>query len=94
VVQQIEHNIQNHCVPTAEKLDAFVSRLMANTERHVRRAPKKRRHALQVLLSRRNFARHENQRVTTPEELKTTLNSVIEDLLRDISGGSSTCPSS
>lgn len=89
VVQQIEHNIQNHCVPTAEKLEEFVSRLLAKTERLLRRAPKKRRQALQVLLSRRNFLRHDNQRATTPEDLKATLNYVIEDLLRDVNGASS-----
>lgn len=94
VVQQIEQNIQNHCVPTADKLDTYVSRLLVNTQRHVKRAPKTRRHSLQVLLSRRNFVRHDGQRATTPEELKTALNSVIEDLLRDTNSGCSPCPSS
>lgn len=94
VVQQIEHNIQNHCDPTAEKLEEFVSRLLAKTERLLKRAPKKRRHALQVLLSRRNFLRHDNQRATTPEDLKTTMNCVIEDLLRDVNCGCSPCASS
>jgi len=83
VVHQIEHNLQHHCVPTAEKLDAFVSRLLAITQRHARRAPKKRRQALQALLSRKSFARHGSSRATTPEELKAALNYLIEDLLRD-----------
>lgn len=99
VVQQIEHNIQNHCVPTYEILDALVSRLMADTQRHVKRAPETQRQVLQVLLERRDFERRASrcrcvQQVTTLEELKTRLNYVIEDLLRDISCGCSPCPSS
>lgn len=87
VVKQIEQDMQNHGVPTAEKFDAFMSRLVVNLARHVKRAPKKRRQALQVLLSKRSFSRHEQQRATTPEELKSTLNSLIEDLLKEFAEG-------
>jgi len=88
VVGQIDTNIQNHRLPTAEKLDAFVNRLVANTHRQLRHAPKKVRHSLNGLCARRfhrywNFARNEKVRNTTPEELTSTLLCIVEALLSE-----------
>mmetsp|Transcript_106510 Transcript_106510/g.194157 ORF Transcript_106510/g.194157 Transcript_106510/m.194157 type:complete len:432 (-) Transcript_106510:38-1333(-) len=86
VVHQIDTNINNQRLPTAEKLDAFVTRLVANTQRQLRHAPKKTRHAIQAMCARRfhrfwNFARNEKVKATTPEELKCVLICLIEALL-------------
>jgi len=88
VVQQIDANIQNHRLPTAEKLDAFVSRLVSNTHRQLKHAPKKFRHTLQAMLSHRfkrfwNFTRNEKVRTTNPEELKSTLIYLIDALVSE-----------
>lgn len=85
VASQIDANLQNHCVPTAEKLDSFVQRLVANTHRHTKHAPKKVRHTLQGMFSKRfqkfwNFMRNEKIRSTSPEELKTTLVCLIDSI--------------
>jgi len=85
VASQIDANLQKHGVPTAEKLDAFVHRLVANTHRQTRHAPKKVRHTLQGLFSKRlmkfwNFVRNEKIRTTTPDELKVALLTLIEGL--------------
>lgn len=88
IVDQIDSNIQNHKLPTAEKLDAFVERLVVNTHRQLRHAPKKARHSVTGLCTKRfhrfwNFARNEKVRTTTPEELTTTLLSLVEALLSE-----------
>lgn len=85
VVSQIDTNIQLNRLPTAEKLDAFVNRLVANTHRQLRHAPKKVRHTLNDLCARRfhrfwNFARNEKVRTTTPEELTSALLCIVEAL--------------
>jgi len=85
VVSQIDANLTNHCVPSNDKLDAFVSRLVANTHRQMKHAPKRAKHTLQGMFSRRflrfwNFVRNEKVRTTTPEELKGALVSLIEGL--------------
>lgn len=89
VAAQIEANVQNSCLPTVEKLDAFVFRLVANTHRLMRHAPKKARHTLQSLFSLRfqrfwNFMHNEKVSATTPEELIAGLTSVIEGLVSDV----------
>jgi len=86
VVMQIDANIETHRLPTAEKLDAFVSRLVANTHRLLKHAPKKVRQTLQSMLSRRfqrfwNFARNEKVRSTNPEELKSMLTCLVDALI-------------
>jgi len=88
VVSQIDANLQNHCVPTPEKLDAFVSRLVANAQRQTKHAPKKERHMLQALFAKHfikfwNFVRNEKVRSTSPEELRTVLLGLIEGLTTD-----------
>lgn len=85
VASQIDANLQKHGVPTAAKLDAFVSRLVANTHRQTKHAPKKVRHTLQGLFSKSlhhfwNFVRNEKIRSTTPEELKVALVCLIDSL--------------
>mmetsp|Transcript_58482 Transcript_58482/g.166315 ORF Transcript_58482/g.166315 Transcript_58482/m.166315 type:complete len:334 (-) Transcript_58482:247-1248(-) len=88
VVFQIDTNLQNHCVPTTEKLDAFVSRLVGTTHRQMKHAPKRQRHVLQALFAKRlqkfwNFVRNEKVKSTSPEELKSALLSLIESLTTD-----------
>lgn len=88
VVTQIDANIEQKRVPTAEKFDAFVARLMANTHRLLKHTPKKMRQTLQGMLSRRfqrfwNFARSEKVRSATPEELKSMLTCLIEALVSE-----------
>lgn len=88
VVSQIDANVSNSCVPSSEKLDSFVFRLVANTHRQMRHAPQKVRHALQAMIGKRfqrfwNFQRNEKLSMTTPEELRTTLTAVVEGLVSD-----------
>jgi len=88
IVSQIDANLQNHCVPTSEKLDMFVSRLVANTHRQMKHAPKKIRKLLQDLFAKRfqkiwNFVRNEKVRSISPEELKAALIGLIESLTSD-----------
>jgi len=90
VAEQIDGNIETHRLPTAEKLDAFAARLIANTHRLLKHAPKKMRQTLLGMLSRRfqrfwNFARNEKVRSTNPEELKSMLTGLIEALVSEFS---------
>lgn len=85
VVQQVDANIETHRLPTPEKLDAFVARLVANSHRLLKHAPKKIRQTLHGMLSNRfkrfwNFARNEKVRSTNPEELKSMLTCLVEAL--------------
>lgn len=86
VLQRIDANMQDTRLPTAEKLDAFVSRLVGQTSRIVERAPKKVRVHLRALISRHfnrfwNFVRNEKVRVPTPEELHKSLLQLIDGLM-------------
>lgn len=86
---QIEANIETHRLPTAEKLDAFVTRLVANTHRLLKHAPKDLRRTLQSMISRRfqrfwNFVRNEKLRSTNPEELKSAMTLLIEALTLEV----------
>jgi len=88
VVQQIDSNIENKRQPTADKLDAFVARLMGNLHRQLKHAPKKHRHTLQGMISKRfqrvwNFGRNEKVRNTTPEELKSIILNLVDNLLSE-----------
>jgi hypothetical protein len=88
VAMQIDSNIETHSVPSKEKLDGFVARLVAHTQRLLKHAPKKMRPTLQGLISRRFqrfwiFARNEKVRSTNPEELKGILNCLVEALLTE-----------
>lgn len=88
VVSQIESNIETDRIPSAEKLDAFVQRLVANTQRLLKHAPRKMRTTLQSLFTCRfkrfwNFARNEKVRSTTPEELKGMLTALIDTLVSE-----------
>jgi hypothetical protein len=88
VAMQIDANLRDECLPTTERLEVFVSRLVANTQRKLKQAPRKVKHTLQVLFTRRfqkfwNFARNEKVRATTPEELKWALLTLIENLISE-----------
>lgn len=88
VVQQIDANIETHKLPTADKLDAFVSRLVGNTHRLLKHAPKKMRQTLHGMLTRRfqrfwNYSRNQKVCSTNPEELKSMLTCLIEALVSE-----------
>lgn len=81
VAAQIEANLQKHGTPPVEKLDAFIHRLVLNTQRQTRHAPKKVRHLFSTrLIKFWNFVRNEKIRSTTPEELKASLMNLADSL--------------
>jgi len=86
IVLQIDTNVRDGHVPTAERLDAFVSRLVANSQRQLKHAaPRKVRHRLQAMFALRfqkfwNFTRNEKVRTITAEELKWILSGLVENL--------------
>lgn len=88
VAQQIDANLRNEKLPTSERLDTYVSKVVSNSRRKLHHAPRKVRHMLQTLFSRRfqkfwNFTRNEKVRSTTPEELKWVLSALIEQLVAE-----------
>jgi len=94
VASKIYANIQNQKLPSAEKLDAFINRLVSNTHRQLRHAPKKVRDSLKELCARFfsrfwNFVRNEKLRNTTPEELSTALLDIVEALRSEEMPGTS-----
>eukprot|EP00927_Polykrikos_kofoidii_P024443 TRINITY_DN22225_c1_g1_i1.p1 TRINITY_DN22225_c1_g1~~TRINITY_DN22225_c1_g1_i1.p1 ORF type:complete len:381 (+),score=53.89 TRINITY_DN22225_c1_g1_i1:148-1290(+) len=83
---QIASNLKHKKMPTADQLDAFTSRLVANIQKNLESAPTKVRHALQALIGRKfhkfwDFARNEKVRQTTPDELRSALSGAIESLM-------------
>lgn len=87
IVRKIESNLRDKRLPTAEKLDTFVSGLVATTQRQLRHAPRKVRPVLQAMFSKRfqsfwNFVPNEKVRSTAPEELKLALTGLIEALVQ------------
>jgi len=88
VTLQIDTNLRNERLPTAERLDRFVSKVVSNARRKLHHAPRKDRHLLQTLFSRRfqkfwNFTRNEKVRSTNPEELKWVLVTLLEQLVSE-----------
>lgn len=88
VAMQIDANLRNERLPTSERLDSYVSKLVSNSRRKLQHAPRKVRHVLQTMFSRRfqkfwNFTRNEKVRSTTPEELKWVLITLVEQLVSD-----------
>mmetsp|Transcript_44260 Transcript_44260/g.95323 ORF Transcript_44260/g.95323 Transcript_44260/m.95323 type:complete len:388 (-) Transcript_44260:201-1364(-) len=89
VAAQIDANLQKHGSPPAEKLDEFVSKLVAHSQKQARHAPRRVRDILQNLFSSRfakfwNFVRNEKIRSATPEELKAAL-IALADALQELS---------
>lgn len=85
VPSQIDANLQNHGAPNAEKLDAFVEKLVFVTRRQTRHAPKKMKQTVRGQFTRRfrgfwDVVRNEKIRSTTPDELKNALYNLIEGL--------------
>jgi len=83
VARQIDSNLRNECLPTAARLDAFVSELVTITQKQLKHAPKKERDTLKTLISGRfqkfwDYKRNQKVRPTTPEELKSTLVTLVE----------------
>jgi len=88
VVAQIDANLQNQCVPTSDKLDAFVSRLASNMHRRTKNAPKNAKHLLHSMFKKSfrkiwNFVRNEKVSATTAPELKAALQGVIDNVASD-----------
>jgi len=88
VVAQIDANLQNHCVPTSDKLDAFVSRLASNMQRRTKHAPKSAKHLLHSMFKKSfrkiwNFVRNEKVSATGAPELKAALQGVIDNVAAD-----------
>jgi len=88
VVAQIDANLQNHCVPTSDKLDAFVSRLASNMHRRTKHAPKNAKNLLHSMFKKSfrkiwNFVRNEKVSATTAPELKAALQGVIDNVAAD-----------
>lgn len=97
VVQQIDGNLRDKRIPTAERLDAFVSRLVKITQRQLRHAPKRIRHSLKTLFEQRfrkfwNFSKNEKVTTTTPEELKWVLVNLVEQLVSEYTVNSDMLP--
>lgn len=85
VVAQIDSNLQKNCLPSNEKLDAYVKKMVAGMRQHLKHAPKRVWNMLDSLCARRlqkfwNFTRNQKTRQTTPEELRTALVDLIEVL--------------
>merc|ERR1712032_1329895 len=86
--QQIDVHVCARQIPTTDRLDAYISRLVKNIQRHLKHAPKNERHSLNTFCSKRfqafwNFNRNEKVRTTTPENLRAVLVSVIDHLVSD-----------
>jgi len=85
VAVQIDDNLSHGRLPTPDRLDAFVSRLVVNSQRQLKHAPKKVRHQLQATFALRfqtfwNFTRNEKVRNITPDDLKNILTTLVENL--------------
>mmetsp|Transcript_3053 Transcript_3053/g.7820 ORF Transcript_3053/g.7820 Transcript_3053/m.7820 type:complete len:349 (+) Transcript_3053:145-1191(+) len=89
VRSQIDSNLQNGIIPSADKLDKFVERLIRNIHGQMRSAPKKslKSKALQGLFAHHfpfwNFTGNKKVRTPSPEELKGALTGLIDALLSD-----------
>mmetsp|Transcript_54228 Transcript_54228/g.100225 ORF Transcript_54228/g.100225 Transcript_54228/m.100225 type:complete len:357 (-) Transcript_54228:177-1247(-) len=89
VRSQIDSNLQNGIIPSADKLDKFVERLIRNIHGQLRSAPKKspKSKALQGLFAHHfpfwNFKGNKKVRTPLPEELKGALTGLIDALLSD-----------
>mmetsp|Transcript_13471 Transcript_13471/g.31947 ORF Transcript_13471/g.31947 Transcript_13471/m.31947 type:complete len:376 (-) Transcript_13471:72-1199(-) len=85
VAIQIDDNLSRGHLPTADRLDNFVHRLVIYSHRQFKHAPKKVRHKLAATFTTRfqtfwNFSRNEKVRNITPEELKGILLALVENL--------------
>jgi len=88
VAERIDTNLREECVPSAERLEVFVSRLVSHTQKQLKNAPRKDRHTLEKLFSNRfqtfwDVTRNQKVRATTPEELKWALVSLVENLFSE-----------
>ncbi|CAJ1348804.1 unnamed protein product [Effrenium voratum] len=84
VAIQIDDNLSRGHLPTADRLDNFVHRLVIYSHRQFKHAPKKVRHKLAATFTTRfqtfwNFSRNEKVRNITPEELKGILLALVEE---------------
>lgn len=86
VALQIDSNVRNKSMPTTDRLDAFVSKLIDQSKRQLRSAPKKVRPMLQQHFVQQfqyywDFLQNTKVNDITPEELKWSLISLIETLI-------------
>jgi len=85
VAVQIDDNLSHGRLPTPDRLDAFVSRLVAHSQRQLKHAPRKVRHQLHATFTLRfqtfwNFTHNRKVRSITPDDLKTILTTLVENL--------------
>lgn len=90
VARQVEANLRDGRLPTAERLEQFVSRLVAQSQRQLTHAPRKCKHALQAMFVRRfqkfwNFPKNEKVRTITPVELHRVIVGIVENLNSEFS---------
>jgi len=95
VALQIDTNLRDECLPSAERLETFVSRLVSHSKKQLKHAPRKDRHTLQALFSSRfqkfwDFAQNQKVRSTSPEELKWALVTLVENLFAEFAGSPDT----
>ncbi|CAK0866338.1 unnamed protein product, partial [Prorocentrum cordatum] len=86
VALQIDSNVKNKSMPTTDRLDAFVSKLIDQSKRQLRSAPKRVRpmlqhHFVQQFQYYWDFLQNTKVKDITPEELKWSLISLIETLI-------------
>lgn len=85
VAAQIDSNLTTGRLPTTEQLDKFVGKLVTNSHRYLKPAPKKVRHGLKALFAQRfqrfwNYTRNEKVRTVTAQELKLAVSGLAETL--------------
>jgi len=86
VQAQIDSNLTSGRLPTTEQLDRFVGKLVSNSHRYLKAAPKKVRHRLHALFALRfqrfwNFTRNEKVRTVNAQEVKLAVLGLVESLL-------------
>lgn len=95
VALQIDTNLRDECLPSDERFETFVSRLVSHTKKQFKNAPRKDRHTLQALFSSRfqkfwDFTQNQKVRSTSPEELKWALVTLVENLFAEFAGSPDT----
>lgn len=85
VATQIETNLRDGCLPSAERLEVFVQKLVLHTKKQLKNAPRQDRRNLQVLISDRfqtfwDFTRNQKVGPTSPEELRSVIVTLVENL--------------
>lgn len=91
VAQQVDTNLRDGRMPTVEKLDAFVSRLVGHLQQHLKQVPRRARLPLEAQITKKfqkfwNFQRNEKVKASnniSVEELNKALICLVEALESD-----------